>query len=244
VEVRTVGNKTWRWWFVGVLLGVLSMTGAGWSQEAGARDSRLSASELVVAVYDDAGVEAEIVRQAEVEAERVFQAAGIEVRWRNVQWERGTGLTSVTAGEISQRLTVRIVPHSRDLPGEIFGLAFIGDDGRGRQADVFYDGIARLSVHGSHDPAVLLGAVMAHELGHLLLGSNSHSATGIMRGRWDKGDLQRAALGKFGFGAEQGVKMRERVASDRTPEEAVMVEAAESGEIRKTLEGGAPHGMN
>ena len=31
---------------------------------------------------------------------------------------------------------------------------------------------------------VLLGRAMAHEIGHLLLGANSHSLNGIMRGHW------------------------------------------------------------
>ena len=37
-------------------------------------------------------------------------------------------------------------------------------------------------------PQVVLGPVLAHELGHLLLGPNSHSEKGIMRLRWQPED--------------------------------------------------------
>ena len=45
----------------------------------------------------------------------------------------------------------------------------------------------------------LLGLAIAHELGHVLLGSNSHSDLGLMRGRWNREDLEfmGLALPKF-----------------------------------------------
>ncbi len=36
---------------------------------------------------------------------------------------------------------------------------------------------------------VILGRVIAHELGHLLLGKNAHSAAGIVHARWRAQDL-------------------------------------------------------
>ena len=39
---------------------------------------------------------------------------------------------------------------------------------------------------------VILGHAAAHEIGHLLLGSNSHSPFGLMRARWSGQDLQNA----------------------------------------------------
>jgi hypothetical protein len=197
-----------------------------WAQGGGAGNPQ-----LVVAVYDDAGVAPEIVLRGEAHADRMFKAAGIEVRWRNPVWEQGSSALPKAAKAEGIRLNVRILPHSRDLAGEIFGLAFVGEDGRGQQADVFYSGIAKLSAHGSPDAAVVLGAVIAHEVGHLLLGSHSHSATGIMRGHWDGGELQLAAAGQFGFGPEQGVKMRERIAGSAFPERVALL--ASSGVAEK-----------
>ena len=59
--------------------------------------------------------------------------------------------------------------------------------------------------------ADILGSVMAHELGHLILGSNSHSPTGIMRARWEHGELRRLERGSLVFTDEQAERMRVKV---------------------------------
>src|SRR5215831_2320685 len=41
----------------------------------------------------------------------------------------------------------------------------------------------------------ILGAMIAHELGHVLLNLPSHTETGIMRGDWDLKDLEDFAYG-------------------------------------------------
>ena len=45
----------------------------------------------------------------------------------------------------------------------------------------------------------LLGHVMAHEIGHLLLPANSHSSKGLMRGDWGIAHVQDARSGKLAF---------------------------------------------
>src|SRR5580693_9237505 len=106
-----MGNKTRRGCYGLVILAALRL--AGWAQDESVRNPR-----LVVAVYDDAGVAPEIVLRAETQASRVFQEAGISVRWRNPLWETRPELALVAAQEKSAWLMVRIVPHSRDLKGE------------------------------------------------------------------------------------------------------------------------------
>jgi len=90
-------------------------------------------------------------------------------------------------------------------------MAFMGEDGRGQQADVFYDRIAKIESDQARDRAVLLGAVMAHELGHLLLGPHAHTATGITQARWDEEAVQKVAQGLTGFDVEQSGRIRKRV---------------------------------
>jgi hypothetical protein len=170
-------------------------------------------SQLDVDVFNDAGIDPQTLREAETRAAQIFRAAEIEVHWRNVGWEQRTTLEPFPPSERIVSLDVRILLRSHDLVGDVFGLAFVGNDGRGQQADVFYGGIATLSGSGACKSAVLLGAVISHELGHLLLGSNSHSATGIMQGHWHETDLQLAMLGEFGFGTAQAVKMQRTIAT-------------------------------
>ena len=54
----------------------------------------------------------------------------------------------------------------------------------------------------------VLAYAIAHELGHLLLRSNEHSPTGLMRARWDKASWIRATVAGIPIDREQANKMR------------------------------------
>jgi hypothetical protein len=62
----------------------------------------------------------------------------------------------------------------------------------GPNMTVYAPEVAALSRNTGVDGGVLLGIVMAHEIGHVLLNSNSHSAQGIMVARWRAEDLRAA----------------------------------------------------
>ena len=49
------------------------------------------------------------------------------------------------------------------------------------------------------DQASVLGAVIAHELGHVLLGTRSHAPTGIMARRLGSREMAAAARGELRF---------------------------------------------
>ena len=74
------------------------------------------------------------------------------------------------------------------------------------------------------EAGVTLGVVMAHELGHLLLGSHNHSARGVMKPQWSRDDLMKAYFGGLGFNREQikrirsSVVAREQAERERTKE--------------------------
>ena len=53
---------------------------------------------------------------------------------------------------------------------------------------------------------------MAHEIGHLLLGANSHSCTGIMQAFWSGEELSLAARADMLFTPEQSRQMKTRLA--------------------------------
>jgi len=70
---------------------------------------------------------------------------------------------------------------------DIFGSALQpANDGFGVIADVYADRVRELA--GGREAEVVLGRVITHELGHLLLGKNAHSAAGIMRAGWHAQD--------------------------------------------------------
>jgi hypothetical protein len=57
----------------------------------------------------------------------------------------------------------------------------------------------------------VLGAAIAHEIGHLFLGPNSHSPVGIMRGGWKQDDLLKASQARVTFTPDQAQRIRTEV---------------------------------
>ena len=164
-------------------------------------------SQIKVLVNDTAGVERSVLRRAEREAARLFDAAGIEIQWVNCaethECQRMLG---------PKEFVLHIVPSGNTRNDFVFGEAFLGVDGRGQYCDVFFDRLRQ--AQGDVDLALLLGDVSAHELGHLLLGSNSHSSFGIMQPRWGTEGLRRIGMGMLWFTREEARSMRSRIGGE------------------------------
>ena len=56
--------------------------------------------------------------------------------------------------------------------------------------------------------AAVLGHMIAHEIGHLLLGLSSHSRTGIMSVPWRSKDLKRAGQDGMRFTKKEARRIR------------------------------------
>jgi hypothetical protein len=108
---------------------------------------------------------------------------------------------------------MHIVNSNPHLKGSVFGISYFSANAIGSQADVFYTKIASFHGVSSVEPGTLLGHAMDHELGHLLLGSNSHSLTGLMCANWRTKDLIHMEEGGLLFSEEQSRKMRAKLSS-------------------------------
>lgn len=63
------------------------------------------------------------------------------------------------------------------------GRAFLGETGHAYLADAYWQTIRSLASRHDADADALLGLVIAHELGHLLLGEG-HGPDGVMQAQW------------------------------------------------------------
>ena len=99
---------------------------------------------------------------------------------------------------------------SRSLPA--LGYALIDrQQHTGALATVYVDRVASLAQESGVDGSLLLGRAIAHEIGHLLIGTNQHSTSGVMRARWSRRDLRRGRPDQWRFTREEMMAMRERV---------------------------------
>jgi hypothetical protein len=159
------------------LLGVVALLAAGtvaWAGNAG-RDSKRR-----VMVCLSAGGSAGLIQQGEAAAARILRRVGIMLDWRTAE-------SSCTA--VPKAIVVNVSQETPDIesPGALgYATPF-----EGTHVVVFYDRVMKL-VNTSMAP-YLLGHVLAHEIVHMLQGSDQHSTSGVMKAHWsgtDYADMQ------------------------------------------------------
>jgi hypothetical protein len=169
---------------------------------------------ITIRIHNYAQVKPTVLLPAKKAAAEILKEAGVETVWV----ECYSGQASLSDAECANPmtlldLTLNLLPqsqtkhfHSRD---EILGVALLpaGQD-FGFYAYVFCGGAKAYAAHHELDLSRLLGHVIAHELGHLLLGANSHSRTGIMRPCWNGKDLIAIAHGGMSFSFSQKEKLQ------------------------------------
>lgn len=187
-----------------------------WGKSPGSRDGDAQESaHVAISVYNQAEVSAEVLEQAENKASHVFRQAAIEVHWLNCRIPAASEEASRACREavFPEHLHLRIVRKSLGLKGETLGISFQTDDGSGCYADLFYEPMEQLHQSDGTDLANLLGHVAAHEIGHLLLGANSHSTAGIMHAHWTAEELADAKVGSLVFSENESRRMKAKLAT-------------------------------
>jgi hypothetical protein len=140
-----------------------------------------------VRVYKATRITAAALRAALAVAKETFAAASIQVVWKVCEPDE-----CHTPPSPDERM-VRLV---RLQGGQARDLICLGDaliDSQSQTAvlaTVYVDRVDDLARHLDVDHQTLLGRTIAHEIGHLLLASNTHSASGLMRQVWSGQELR------------------------------------------------------
>jgi hypothetical protein len=171
--------------------------------------------QVTISVHNDAGISASTLRGAEMEASRVFRQSGIEAKWLNcpLPADGPEDPVQCRTAEFPAYLQLRIARRSRNLSDITFGVSYLSADGSGCYANLFYERIDEMHERSHVNLASLLGDVAAHEIGHLLLGTNSHAANGIMRARWEGEELGGISAGTLFFSEAESRQMRSKLAT-------------------------------
>jgi hypothetical protein len=169
----------------------------------------VSSSEIAFAEQEEAAIVAQIenecglsqaaLNEAEQLAARIYEAIGVRLTWvhRELLFQAQPGL----------RLRVLLLPRrmaDRKIARERIRREVLGQANRpARLVYIFCARIGEASVKYMQEYTRLLGLVLAHEMGHVVLPVSSHLNTGIMR---EKVDVWSKTV-KY-FTAEQGDAIR------------------------------------
>jgi len=170
----------------------------------------IAADNVKVAVCNLGEIEDWHLKNAEREAAYVFQAADIHIHW--------TGCADVGAPDprLRPNLIVRLrrdghIAKVGPVSLDSMGRAFIDRAGYGFFVDTYYGAIQDLALLwplAASDQ--VLGYVIVHELGHLMLGPGHHPR-GIMRATWGREELQAIRQRHLKFDREERAALSRRL---------------------------------
>ena len=155
-----------------------------------------------VRVVDYTEASPAILAEAEREAARILSKAGLQTVWVDCSGRRSTTVPQDPCQELEATdISLRVLSEpTHNAPQDtVFGFAVVPV-----LATVYYEAVRRAKSDGAaFDIPIILGCVIAHEIGHLLLGSNSHSGLGVMNRRWERKQFRQAMTGILLFSPEQ-----------------------------------------
>jgi len=209
-------KTTLRWTLT---VGVVLVSGLAGHVHAAEAASPETSPAITIHVYNYAGVPTKTMTEAEEVATEIFRKAGVHTQWAD------RGLTAAndqsnsadhsgfTLADIQLSIFSRVMSDRDGAPNDAMGLA-PGSGPDRKIVYIFYNNVeARFwRLQGAQGSARLcrpvsmakiLGHAMAHEIGHLLLNNQVHSAHGIMRGEWGFADFRDMTEGMFLFTPQQ-----------------------------------------
>ena len=173
---------------------------------------------LTVRLYNSARVPATSLLSARETAGAILADGGLRV----IIQQCGAGINADSCGHPlkANDVVVRVIEApavTTSLHPDAFGFTYVvADTDRGWLATVFADRVAQAATRSGVISGTLLGRVMAHEIGHLLLGSGYHGATGLMRAQWRDESLARD--GQWSFSTAETARMHAAlVSTEMTP---------------------------
>jgi hypothetical protein len=181
--------------------------------------------QITIRVRSYAQVESSVLRNAERTTDDILQEAGVEVLWiecsaGNIPAKEPACETPMGPTDLRLNLLPRFMSERVHLRRDAFGVALEdAEGGLGSNAWIFCDLVKEAAAQRQLTQSVLLGTVIAHELGHLLLSTNSHSAFGLMRANWSGKELSAVEQRAMYFSSSESKRIHQAMIARRQSRE-------------------------
>lgn len=192
-----------------VVVGLIGVVGFAFPENGFAGEPDSSAA-ITVLVDNYTQASPAVLAGAEREASRILGEAGVRAVWLECPMQQSAAIEQGPCQKEPEATDIRLrilpAPIRNQFQHSVFGFAV-----HPVLASVYYEYAERRarSDDAEFEAPIILGCVIAHEIGHLLLGSNSHSSTGIMQPQWDRKQVRQIMMGRLLFTPGQSKFMRE-----------------------------------
>lgn len=194
----------------------IAIPGAQFSSAAASTREELR---LTIQIHDYSHVPGTVLSHASATVTQIYERIGVRIEWAGVAHpgERRSGSQRRDHSQrssVAQMTIVILTPKMAARAGVadgVLGYAAVPDEGMGRIAFAIYERVRTAAAQGPANEAELLGFVMAHEIGHLLMPGGSGSDTGPMRNHWDIRELRQLDPLKLEFSVQQALQIRNTI---------------------------------
>jgi hypothetical protein len=166
---------------------------------------------LIIRLYDARGLPGDHTGTAVEEARAILAEAGFAPEWVACG-PPPSGVSRCATPLRGAELVVRVVeaPEERRLPDRLpLGYSLVDPQTKGGSfATIYVNRVLWLAKETGTDLGALLGRAIAHEIGHLLLGTPQHAHAGVMRAVWSREAVRGSRPDEWRFLAGDAKKMR------------------------------------
>ena len=230
---RDGGAGITEWGVVVLLTMTITSEFAAANPETNAGEGGLT---ITVRVNNFARLNPETVMGAIGQARTVFRKVGIETAWRICSDDSNARPPECRAALGSTELAFNVVGRRKPVTGKLgfttCAQVFEDQRGLGKYGVIYADCLEKMPGVGGLLPSVMLGHLLTHEIGHLLLPAEDHAPNGVMRAVMRPEEWRLAMIGHLAFLPDQGERLRTEI---RARKEVALISEYATGHLRESL---------
>jgi hypothetical protein len=163
---------------------------------------------IIVRFSGEVAVDPPVLARAQVRVETILGWAGVTVAWRKCSDRRVTTDVCDSAAAANEAV-VRFLTGPSPISVDACGVALVPRASDGHFISLFIECVRRAADGLGIPEDVVFGCSLAHEIGHLLLGTNSHGPIGLMQAQPRPIDWRRANRNALRFTPDEVRRIEE-----------------------------------